>query len=373
MVIRTIEKRLGSSFDWPLTLAMLVLCGIGLLIQYSAGYDRETLQSLSMHRQAVSMAMGFAAFLFTALIGMNFFRRWAFVIFIVGCLLLVAVLGMGSVAGGARRWLNLGGFRFQPSEFMKIGVMLTIAKICSSDRAPLDGYTISKLILPAGILLVPFVLTLVQPDLGTALSQALVGVSIILMAGVRFKTLATLGVAGAILAIPAWTHLKEYQKNRILNFLSPEMDPLGTGYHAIQSKIAVGSGALTGKGMLQGTQTQLRFLPEQTTDFLFSVLAEEWGFIGSSLTVAAYAYLLYRILKVTARAEDKFRALVCVGVAALIFWHVFINIGMVTGILPVVGITLPLLSFGGSSVITTMAAIGLVVGVSSRRFLFAQR
>jgi len=176
---------------------------------------------------------------------------------------------------------------------------------------------------------------------------------------------------GVLAAIPAWSLLKDYQKKRILNFVTPELDPLASGYHAIQSKIAVGSGALFGKGYLKGTQTQLRFLPEQTTDFLFSVLAEEWGFIGSLFVVSLYIILIYRILQVASRASDRFAALMCTGVGALYFWQCVVNIGMVTGSLPVVGITLPLLSYGGSSVLTLLFCAGLVAGVHSRRFLFS--
>lgn len=193
----------------------------------------------------------------------------------------------------------------------------------------------------------------------------------LLLAGLHKKTLLTLLSAGILLTIPFWLFgLKDYQRQRILTFMSPESDPLGSGYHAIQSKIAVGSGAFWGKGFMQGTQTQLRFLPEQTTDFIFSVLAEEWGFVGTFLVIFLYGFLIFRLLSISSRCQDTFSAFVAFGVAALIFWHVLVNIGMVVGVLPVVGLTLPLLSFGGSSVTSVMAALGLAAGFSFRRFLF---
>jgi rod shape determining protein RodA len=252
-----------------------------------------------------------------------------------------------------------------------MGVILALARLFSSEKVPQDGYGFQELLIPAAVLLLPMAITIVQPDLGTAICQGLIGGVMILLAGVKGRTLLRLGSLGVVLAIPGWSFLHDYQKKRILNFLSPEMDPLGSGYHAIQSMIAVGSGSEAGKGFLQGTQTQLRFLPEQTTDFLFSVLAEEWGFIGSALVIALYAFLVFRLIQIGSRAADRFSAFVCMGTAALVFWQVVINIGMVTGSLPVVGITLPLLSYGGSSVVTIMASLGLAAGTSARRFKFA--
>lgn len=370
-MFRALEKRLGASFDWPLTFCMIALCAVGLVVLASAGHDAQLDESRAMERQAAAMGVGLLAFFGASIASSNFWKRWAYFAFAGGCLLLFAIDAFGVAAGGARRWLDLGPVRMQPSEFMKIGIILTFARLFSSEKSPEDGYTLKRLWLPAAILLVPVGLTLVQPDLGTALCQLLIGASMLLLVGVRSKTILTLALFGAVLAVPAWKSLHDYQQKRILNFLSPEMDPLGSGYHAIQSKIAVGSGAMFGKGFLKGTQTQLRFLPEQTTDFLFSVLAEEWGFVGSAFAVSLYIFLVYRILRVCMRADDRFQTFVCFGVASMIFWHVMVNIGMVTGILPVVGITLPLLSYGGSSVVTQMTALGLVARVSSRRYLFA--
>ncbi len=373
MIFRKFERRVLTNFDWYLFISVLLLCAAGLGVLYSAGYNSELASSPPMEKQAASMALGLIGFFIGLVLHNNFWRRGAWVFYVIGCLLLVAILATGVVAGGARRWLDLGGFRMQPSEFMKLGIIFVLARLFSGEHAPREGYTFLKLIVPGLIVGLPMVLTVMQPDLGTGLVQFLVGGTMVLIFGVQGKTLLRIGLAGAIFSYPSWHMLKDYQRNRILNFLSPEMDPLGSGYHAIQSKIAVGSGALAGKGFLQGTQTQLRFLPEQTTDFIFSVLAEEWGFIGSVGVLLIYAFLIFRLVRVAARSQDKFSSFVAVGVASLIFWQVLMNIGMVIGVLPVVGITLPLLSFGGSSVVTVMSAVGIVAGISVRRFLFASK
>ena len=208
-------------------------------------------------------------------------------------------------------------------------------------------------------------------DLGTALCHILIAASMMFIAGIRLRTVLYMVLTALLLAYPAWMRLHDYQKKRIITFVAPESDPLGSGYHAIQSQIAVGSGALVGKGYLQGTQTQLSFLPEQTTDFIFSVLAEEWGFLGSITALALYSMVLFRILGVAARSKERFPAFVALGVGMMLFWHVFINIGMVIGVMPVVGITLPLLSYGGSSAVAFMSALGLVAGINMRRFVFS--
>lgn len=365
------EKRFFANLDWVLLLATILICATGIGILSSAGFNPNLGYSPSMTRQAVSMGMGFAALLFFMFVNPNVWKRSAFFIYAAACILLALVLVIGVSGGGAKRWIILAGIRVQPSEFMKLALIFAVAKICSSDSAPRSGYSFMTLWLPALVILVPFMLTLHEPDLGTAMSQALVGGSIIYLFGVQRKTFTRLAMIGLIGLVPFWFTLKDYQRLRVLNFLSPERDPLGTGYHAIQSKIAVGSGQLLGKGYMQGTQTQLRFLPEQTTDFIFSVLAEEWGFIGTCAVLFLYALIIFRLFRITSRCQDKFSSFVCFGVAAMLFWHMLINIGMVIGILPVVGITLPMLSFGGSSVVTLMSGIGIALGISSRRFAFA--
>lgn len=371
MILKRVEKRIFANFEWQILVLMLLLCAVGLGVLYSAGYDQEIGHSETMKRQAVSMAIGLSGFLVCMLLNASFWKRIAFFVYFLGIVLLVLLETHGVIAGGARRWLNFGGFRMQPSEFMKLGVILTLARICSQNQSTRGGYNFVQLLLPLGITLLPVAMIAVEPDLGTALALLLVGASMVLFAGVRPATLIRLSIIGLLLCVPAWGKLKDYQRQRIVSFLSPEQDPQGTGYHANQSKIAVGSGYIFGKGFLKGTQTQLRFLPEQTTDFIFSVLAEEWGFIGSLTTLMLYLFLISRLMRISSRCSEPFSAFVAFGVSSLVFWHVVINIGMVSGIAPVVGITLPLLSYGGSSVVTVMASLGIVAGISVRRFLFA--
>ncbi len=371
-MFRRVDKRFFSQLDWQLIMLMLVICSIGLALVYSAGFDPVKQQSERFFAQASYMAAGLVVFVCCMFFNTSFWRRTAFLFYAAGCLLLVLVLLNGTVVNGARRWLDLGGVRIQPSEFAKLGTILVLAYVFSSENAPRGRYTLLKMAWPIILMIIPTLLVLRQPDLGTALSYLLVGGSMLLLAGLEWKTLIGLVILGFALVVPAWEFLlQDYQRHRILTFMSPEADPLGKGYHALQSKIAVGSGALFGKGFLQGTQSQLRFLPEQTTDFIFSVLAEEWGFVGSLMVVALYGLLIQRLLSITSRCAEAFPAFVSFGVAALLFWHTLINIGMVIGIMPVVGITLTLTSYGGSSIITMMAGLGIVSGFSIRRFLFS--
>ena len=350
----------------------MLICSAGLIVLQSAGYDSELAKSLPMKRQAVSMGVGFILFLLGMSLNSNKLKAGAYAFYAINCLMLIGVLVMGDVAGGARRWLNLGGFRFQPSEFMKLGIIFAMAKYLSRENAPKNGYTVPTLIVPFLMLIFPGLLILKQPDLGTALVNIAVGGSMVLLAGVNLKTLFRLALLAIFLLVPTWNFvLKDYQKQRVLTFMSPESDPLGSGYHALQSKIAVGSGTVFGKGFLKGTQTQLRFLPEQTTDFIFSVLAEEWGFFGSIAVIILYGLLISRLLSVSIKCTDRFSAFVSFGVACLLFWHTLVNIGMVIGILPVVGVTLALLSLGGSSVMTVLLGVGIVSGFSMRRYMFS--
>ncbi|MBL7661282.1 rod shape-determining protein RodA [bacterium] len=365
------QRSLLANLDWTLFISMLMICCFGLSVLYSAGYNPETGQSYQMKKQLYAMCVGTVAFLIAMSLNPTFFKRWAWVFYGLA-LFALALLDFGGITvKGSRRWLDLGSFRMQPSEFMKLGIILAFARYFDDDNFPHEGLTFKTLLLPLIILFVPVVLILVQPDLGTALVNTAIGGTMLLLVGIRPKTLLILIFTGCLALIPAWSMLKDYQRERVVNFLNPENDPLGTGYHAIQSKIAVGSGGLTGKGFLQGTQTQLSFLPEETTDFIFSVLAEERGFVGTALALILYGFLVFHALGIAERSSDRFSALVVVGVAAMLFWHVVMNIGMVIGLLPVVGVTLPLLSYGGSSVVTIMSGLGLVAGIRMRRFLFS--
>ena len=250
---------------------------------------------------------------------------------------------------------------------MKIGVILALARYLSKNPPPKGGYTLIQLILPFAIFLVPMAFIIKQPDLGTGLAVGGIGFMMVLFMGINWKALLFMFLTACAIIPIGWSKLHDYQKNRIINLFDPDFDPKGSGYHVAQSKIAVGSGQIFGKGFLKGTQTQLEFLPEHTTDFIFSVVGEEWGLVGCIVVILSYLYLLSRILSIAGKSRDLFQSLVVVGVGALIFFHAFINLGMVVGILPVVGIPLPLFSYGGSSIITMLLGIGLVMGVSVRR------
>ncbi len=377
-----IDRRLISNFDWPLFLSTLLIPFLGLIVLYSAGYDPDSsqfktflfsIQSPVFVKQLVFLGGGLFIMAVAMSVPTQSIGRYAYVFYSFCVLLLVAVLLFGVVVKGSRRWLALGPFNLQPAELMKLGVIITLAKYISKNPPPRGGYKLLQLIPPFLIFLIPMGLILKQPDLGTALAVGSVGFLMVLFVGINIRTLILLVLAGCLVVVPAWNMLHDYQKRRVMVLFNPEADPLGSGYHIIQSKIAVGSGEVFGKGFLKGTQTQLQFLPEHSTDFIFSVLAEEWGFFGCLIVICAYMGLLYRLLRVVMKGRDLFSSLMVFGLASLIFCHASINIGMVVGILPVVGIPLPLFSYGGSSVVSTMLAIGLALGVSMRRRLYVQR
>jgi rod shape determining protein RodA len=359
---------------------VIPLCGIFVL--YSAGYDEESsvdlfglmqveFGSAACLKQAVYFVLGLIVMAIGMSIPTHLFHRYAFALYGVGLLLLVAVSSFGVVVNGSRRWLDLGGFNLQPAEFMKLGLLLTVARVLAKSP-PKDGdlYSFRNLFVPLAYIAIPMALIMKQPDLGTALSLGIVGFGQILFVGVRPKTLITTILLVAVCAYPAWHMLHDYQQRRILVLLDPEADPQGSGYHITQSKIAVGSGEFLGKGYRQGTQTQLEFLPEHTTDFVFSVLAEEWGFVGCVLMLSLFYALISVMLRIAQRSRDLFACLLTIGVTIQFFAHVFINIGMVIGLMPVVGIPLPLVSYGGSSMLSLMVGLGIVQGVSMRRMMF---
>jgi rod shape determining protein RodA len=284
--------------------------------------------------------------------------------------LLLLVLVAGKTSMGATRWLHLGFFNIQPSEPMKIVIIMTFARFFTSFQT-MQGLSLRELGLPLLILAVPALLIMKQPDLGTAIMIILIVGTIILYVGVRWSTIVTLVLAAIPSGYVGWHYLlRDYQKNRILNFVNPERDPLKSGYHLIQSKIAVGSGGLSGKGFMLGTQSQLRFLPEQHTDFAFSVFAEEWGFVGCLVVIVLYLLLVLWGLQVAARCNDRFGSLLAVGVTTMLGWHIIINMGMVIGLFPVVGVPLPFFSYGGTSMVTSMIGIGVLLNISMRRFMF---
>ncbi len=369
-----IDKRLAQHIDPLLLVLVTAIIAMGVTTVYSATYAQAQSQmSALVWRQALWACGGAVGMFALLLVDYRKLERFAYVIYVGVVLLLVLVPLAGYLSGGSRRWIHLGFFALQPSELAKLALIIVLARFFHRDSAS-ESYGVKEILLPAALCAVPAVLTLAQPDLGSAAVMGFVFVSLLLIAGLRlrvFLTIVLVGLVGIFVAGQSlWSHLKPYQQKRILTFLNPESDPLGSGYHLIQSKIAVGSGMFSGKGFLHGTQNQLQFLPEQHTDFIFSVFAEEWGFVGCATLVLLYTALLLRGLQVVSRAKDRFGALVAFGVVAMIFWQAFVNVAMTTGLLPVVGITLPFFSYGGSSMITLLLGIGLLLNVSMRRFTF---
>lgn len=352
----------GLHLDLPLLTGLMLLCGFGLLVLYSAGDQNPDL----MQRQLLRIALGFGVLLALAQIPPVHMRRWSPWLFGVGVMMLLAVLLMGQVGKGAQRWLDLGFVRFQPSELLKLAVPMMVAWYLAETRLP---PRLPRL-LSAGVLtLIPVLLIAKQPDLGTALLVASAGTFALFLAGISWRLMLGLGLAGAAVAPAVWYLMRDYQRQRVLTFLNPENDPLGAGYHIIQSKIAIGSGGLHGKGWLEGTQSHLEFLPERSTDFIFAVLAEEFGLTGIMLLLALYLFIILRGLHISAHAQDTYGRLLGGSLTLVFFVYLAVNTGMVTGMLPVVGVPLPLVSYGGTSLVTIMAGFGILMSIHTHRKL----
>jgi rod shape determining protein RodA len=367
-----IDRRLIENFDWSIVFVLLSVIGIGLISLYSALYPQ--IQAQPTHnlfvRQLVWLGVGFFCLFCTLLIDyqrLDVVSTW---FFIVSLLLLVLVLVVGKEVNGSKRWISLLGFQFQPSEMMKIAIVLKLAHHFSSQDISFYP-SLKYLLAPIGWTMIAVLLILMEPDLGTALCILATTTTVIFFMRIRWRYIVSLVVVLAIMIQPIWGHvLKPYQKKRILILLDPDLDPLGAGYHIRQSKIAIGSGMFWGKGFLNGTQNKLQFLPEKHTDFIFSVWAEEWGFLGSAVLLALFALLIILSLRVALRSKDRFGSLLVIGMGGLILWQVVINLGMVIGVLPVVGITLPFVSYGGSSLVVLCLAIGIIQNVSMRKYIF---
>lgn len=363
------DRRLLFSFDWVLLFLVLSISLIGVLNLYSAGYSLANLHGKPLYmRQGYWIMIGLVFMVICFCIDYHFIGRYAYIIYAISIILLILVFLYGSAVHGSQRWLVIGRFSFQPSEIVKLTVILALAKYFDDNKIN-ESYNLRELLLPFLIVLLPFLLILRQPDLGTALILIVLFLSMAIFIGVKRSSIVSSAIGGIVLVPLCWNFLRDYQKERILAFLNPERDPLGSGYHVIQSMIAIGSGGILGKGFLKGTQTQLKFLPEQQTDFVFSVFAEEWGFLGGTVLMIIFLALVLWGLNVARNSRDLLGVLIAFGVTMLVFWEVFINIGMVLGILPVVGLPLPFLSYGGSSMVVLMAGIGLVMNVSMRRFV----
>ena len=365
-----IDRRLVSNFDWKILLLILAITAVGILNIYSASASYTIAGTSYPLKQLYWIIIGTGLILVTCSIDYHLLEDiayWAYGLLLVFLLLVLAV---GKTSMGATRWLHLGFFSMQPSEPMQIVIIITFARFFNEFKSPV-GMGLKQLALPLLLLLTPALLIMKQPDLGTAVMVCLIAGTITLAVGVRWSAIVTLLLSSLPLVYIAWHFLlKPYQINRVLNFFSPERDPLKSGYHLIQSKIAVGSGGLVGKGFMQGTQTQLRFLPEQHTDFAFSVFAEEWGFLGCLLVLLLYLSLVLWGLQVASRCNDRFGTLLAVGVSAMFCWHIIINLGMVIGLFPVVGVPLPFFSYGGTSLLTSMVGAGILLNINMRRFIF---
>ncbi|HGX91726.1 MAG TPA: rod shape-determining protein RodA, partial [Candidatus Tenderia sp.] len=330
----------GFHLDWPLFLGLLLLSGLGLVVLYSSGGENIDL----LTRQCIRLGLAFGVMIVMAQIPPHQLERWAPALFGLGVVMLVAVLLAGTVGKGAQRWLDLGVFRFQPSELMKLALPMMVAWYLAGTTLPPS----KKVLAVAGLIIaVPTLLIVKQPDLGTSILIASSGIFALLLAGIPWKLVAGFGLASAASAPLLWFFgMHDYQRQRVLTFLNPESDPLGSGYHIIQSKIAIGSGGLFGKGWLNGTQSQLEFLPERTTDFIFAVLAEEFGFVGILVLLAVYLYIIIRGIYIATQAQDTFTRLLAGSIILTFFVYIFVNIGMVSGMLPVVGLPLPMVSYG---------------------------
>jgi rod shape determining protein RodA len=361
------HRRPFARFPWHLATVVLAISAVGIWNLASASRSAHAPVWI---QQSWFMGAGIVLALVVALFDPRTFQRLAWLFYGAVNVLLVLVFVRGKWVMGARRWLDLGPFNLQPSELAKIAVALALAAWFSvdADRRK-GGYGLIGLAVPFLIISLPAGLTLKQPDLGTALVILAVGATQILFARVKWKTLALLGSVAVVGAVLVYPHLKPYQRKRVESFLDPQKDALGAGYHATQSIIAVGSGQGLGKGWGQGTQTYLSFLPEQHTDFIFSVWAEERGFLGCLLLLALYFILVASAIDVASNARDRFGFFLATGLAGMLFWQVVINIGMVIGVLPVVGVTLPLMSYGGSSVLAIYMALGLLASLGMRRFV----
>jgi len=360
--------RAREHFDWTLFLGVAALAVIGVMNLYSAtsvgrgGHAEDYIQQIYWLVGGGILATVIAA------IDYRHYERLGYALYAAGVVLLLLVFILGREIRGSSRWIYIGSYSFQPSEFMKLFLVIALAKYLHDDPRS-EGRTLKDLVAPALITAVPTALVLLQPDLGTALILVLVFVSICALMRVRARSLLALGIAGAVLAPVFWGYgLRGYQNERINAWLNPSQNILGYNWDPHQARIAVGNGGWLGQGFMKGSQNQFLFLHEQHSDFPFPVFAEEWGFVGSVALVALYTFLVLWCLRIASLAKDRFGAALAVGVASVLFWHAVFNLGMAIGLLPVVGVTLPLFSYGGSSAMTVLIGVGLVMNVSMRRF-----
>lgn len=359
---RTLADRLH--LDMPLLLGIVTLCLIGLVTLYSAGGQDMGF----VLRQGMRMLLATGLMLLIAQCPPGQLARWSLPLYLGGLLLLTLVLIMGEIGKGAQRWLDLGVIRFQPSEIMKISVPMVVAWLLSQRDLP---PSLSRVCAAGALIMIPVLMIAKQPDLGTAVLVAAAGFAVLFVGGMSWRVIGTITILGAASLPALWYLLHEYQRRRVHMFLDPGQDPLGAGYHIIQSKIAIGSGGMYGKGWLNGTQSHLDFLPERSTDFIFAVFCEEFGLMGVLLLVSVYGLVIARGLYLALYSQQVYGRLLGCGVVLTFFVYMFVNMGMVVGQLPVVGIPLPLISHGGTSLVTLMAGFGVLMSVHSHRRLLS--
>ncbi|MEO1202840.1 MAG: rod shape-determining protein RodA [Pseudomonadota bacterium] len=357
--VARVLKRLN--IDGPLLGGLLLICAFGLAVLYSAVGESMRLTI----NQAIRLGVALTALLIVAHIPPDFMRRWTPWAYLCGLILLIAVLINGEIGQGARRWLDIG-IRFQPSEIMKLAVPMMAAWYLHDKRLP---PRFGQLLVIGVLIVVPTVMIARQPDLGTALLIAASGIIVILLAGLSMRLILGLAVMAIPGALVLWNFMQDYQKQRVLTLLDPDSDPLGAGYNIIQSKIAIGSGGLFGKGWTNGSQAQLEYLPERDTDFIFAVLAEEFGLLGVLSLLALYMFVIARGLYIATQAQDTYSRLLAGSISLTFFVYVFVNTAMVSGLLPVVGVPLPLVSFGGTSMVTLLAGFGILMSIHANRKL----
>jgi rod shape determining protein RodA len=362
------DRRLIQNFDWMLLIIVLSLAASGLITLYSAARAGMPITQAFFVKQLVWYGIGFVIMIASFLISYKQFDQYAYSVYAICIFLLVAVLLVGKLVAGSKRWLVFGPISIQPSELAKVAVILVLARYYSR-TASTKGMRLRDLVVPMFLIAIPFMLIVKQPDLGTAMMILLIAASLTVFVKIEKRAMIAMVSFGTVTIPMTWMLLKGYQKQRILTFLEPDRDPLGAGYHIIQSKIAIGSGMLSGKGFLKGTQNALSFLPEHHTDFIFSVLAEDWGFLGSAAVLFVFLILIVCGLNIAHGCRDSFGALLAVGITALIGWEVFINIGMVMGLMPVVGIPLPFISYGGSAILCMMLCMGILMNISMRKYM----
>ncbi|EIC19729.1 rod shape-determining protein RodA [Thiorhodovibrio frisius] len=347
--------------DLPLLLGLLVLCGCGLAILFSATEQ----SSGQVERQLLRLGLALGVMMGMAQIHPDYLRRLSLPLFVFGVAMLVAVAVTGEIGKGAQRWLDLGLFRFQPSELLKLAVPMMLAWFLSGAALP---PSLGRILVAVIITAVPVLLIARQPDLGTALMVTSAAVMVLFMAGLSWRLIGLLGALAAGAAPILWFLMHDYQRQRVLTFLDPQSDPLGSGYHIIQSQIAIGSGGIHGKGWFHGTQSHLEFLPERSTDFIFAVLGEEFGLIGILALLLVYLFIIFRGLYIAARAPNSYSRLLGGAISMVFFTYLFVNTGMVVGLLPVVGVPLPLVSYGGTSLVTIMAGFGILMSIHTSKY-----